>query len=276
MKYTYIQDDFVPTEEASVPVSDRGFRFGDGVFETIRVEYGKLYNIDFHLNRLSKGLNDIRITFNAANLRGVCRSLVKKNKIDRGFVKVYISRGVGSQGYLPTGGLPTLIIETVSGINEPEDWANLFISTQKAGVISTAKTLNSLNYTLALIEAKEKKCDNAILLNDKDKICETAGGNLFWFKRGVLYTPSIKLPLIPGSVRQKVLNLYKGEIEAGGYKLDALKGADELFMTNVNCLVLPIKEVYGDAKTPKFKFKSNEKALKIRKLILDDIKSTLG
>lgn len=272
MKYTYIQDEFVPTEEATIPVSDRGFRFGDGVFETIRVEHGKLYNIDFHLNRLSRGLADLRITFNASNLRGVVRSLVKKNAIDRGFAKIYISRGIGSKGYLPTGGMPTLIIETVSGIPVAPESGSLFVSTHAAGVLASAKTLNSLNYTLALIEAKENDCDNAILLKDEKTVCETAGGNLFWVKDGVLYTPSIKLPIIPGSVRQKVLNLYKGDIEAGEYNIDRLKKADEVFMTNVSCIVMPVSEI----KPLGVKYKSDEKAQKIRKLILDDIKNLLG
>lgn len=272
MKYTYIQDQFVPTEEAKIPTSDRGFRFGDGVFETIRVEYGKLYNVDFHLNRLSKGLMELRIPFNAANLRGVARSLIKKNRIERGFVRIVISRGSGSAGYLPTGSIPTLVIETVDRIGTTPDFIKLFVSSQKAVKIVDAKTLNSLDYTLALLEAEEKKCQNAILISDKEKVCETASGNIFWVKGGILYTPSKKLPMIPGSTRQKVFDLYKGEIREGEYKLTDMERATEVFMTNVNCIVQSVEEI----KPAGYTYKATEKASKIRKLILDDIKNKLG
>lgn len=272
MKYTYIQDEFVPTEEAKIPTSDRGFRFGDGVFETIRIEYGRLYNVDYHLSRLSKGLLELRIPFNVTNLRGIARSLVKKNLIERGFVRISISRGSGSHGYLPTGNIPTIVIETLDRIPVTDDFGTLFVSTQKAQTITQAKTMNALHYTMAMVEAEEAKCDNAILLDDKGRVCETASGNLFWFTKGKLCTPSIKLEMIPGSIRQKIFNLYKGEIIEGEFKMKDLEKADEVFMTNVNVLVLPIQEI----KPVGFKYPSNEKSLKIRKLILDDIKNKLG
>lgn len=272
MKYTYMQDEFVPTEEAKIPTSDRGFRYGDGVFETIRVEYGKLYNVDYHLSRLSKGLLELRIPFNVTNLRGIARSLVKKNKIERGFVRISISRGSGSAGYLPTGSIPTIVIETVDRISVTEEEGKLWVSEQKAQTITQAKTMNALHYTLALVEAEDNKCENAILLDDKGRVCETAAGNIFWLKGKTLYTPSIKLDIIPGSIRQKIFNLYKGDVIEGEFKLDHLKNADEVFMSNVNVLVLPITEIQPAG----YKYKSTDKALKVRKLILDDIKNKLG
>ena len=139
-------------------------------------------------------------------------------------------------------------------------------------MVTQAKTMNSLHYTLAMVEAEENKCDNAIILDEKDKICETASGNIFWFKDKELYTPATSLDMIPGSIRQRVFALYKGKIHEGAYKIDRLKSADEVFMTNVSTLVLPIDEI----KPKNFKYKSNEKSLKIRKMILDDIKSKLG
>jgi branched-chain amino acid aminotransferase len=276
MKYTYFQDQFVPTEEAKVPTSDRGFRFGDGVFETIRVENGKLYNIDYHLNRMTKGLADVRIPLNASNLRGIARSLVKKNKIERGFVRIMVSRGSGSEGYRPKTKHPTVVIETIEGIATQPDSAKIMVTTQKAAAIANAKTMNALHYTLALVEAEENDCDNAILLDDDGYVCESASGNIFWIKDNILYTPSKKLEIIPGSIRQKVIALYKGEVVQGDFKMGRLEAADEAFMTNVNMLVMPISEILPLNGAKGKKFKSIEKSLKIRKLILDDIKSTLG
>jgi len=276
MKYTYFQDQFVPTEEAKVPTSDRGFRFGDGVFETIRVENGKLYNVDFHLNRMTKGLMDVRIPLNASNLRGIARSLVKKNKIDRGFVRIMVSRGSGSEGYKPKAKHPTVVIETIEGIQTQPDSAKIMVTTQKASAIANAKTMNALHYTLALVEAEENECDNAILLDDDGYVCEVASGNIFWIKDNVLYTPSKKLEIIPGSIRQKVISLYKGDVVQGDFKMSRLEAADEAFITNVNLLVMPISEIVALNGAKGKVFKSTEKSQKIKKLILDDIKSTLG
>lgn len=276
MKYTYFQDQFVPTEEAKVPTSDRGFRFGDGVFETIRVENGKLYNVDFHLNRMTKGLMDVRIPLNASNLRGIARSLVKKNKIDRGFVRIMVSRGSGSEGYKPKAKHPTVVIETIEGITTPADSAKVMVTTQKAAAIANAKTMNALHYTLALCEAEDNDCDNAILLDDDGYVCEAASGNIFWIKDNILYTPSKKLEIIHGSIRQKVISLYKGDVVQGDFKMSRLEAADEAFITNVNLLVLPISEILPLNGAKGKVFKSIEKSLKIKKLVLDDIKSTLG
>lgn len=276
MKYTYFQDQFIPSEDAKVPTSDRGFRFGDGVFETIRIENGKLYNVDYHLNRMTKGLMDVRIPLNASNLRGIARSLVKKNKIDQGFVRIIVSRGSGSEGYKPKAKHPTVVIETVEGISTVPDDVSMIVTEQKASAIAQAKTMNALHYTLALVEAEEKKCDNAILLDDDGYVCESASGNLFWIKDKILYTPSKKLELIPGSIRQKVITLYKGETVQGNFKMSRLEAADEAFMTNVNCLVVPISEIVAGNGAKGKKFKSSEKTQKIRKLVLDDIRNTLG
>lgn len=276
MKYTYFQDQFVPTDEAKVPTSDRGFRFGDGVFETIRVENGKLYNVDYHLNRMTKGLMDVRIPLNASNLRGIARSLVKKNKIDRGFVRIIVSRGSGSEGYKPKAKHPTVVIETVEGIHTPPESVKIMVTGQKASAIAHAKTMNALHYTLAMVEAEENDCDNAILLDEDGYVCESASGNLFWLKDGILYTPSKKLELIPGSIRQKVITLFKGEVVQGNFKMSRLLSADEAFMTNVNCLVMPISEVIEANGSKGKKFKSIEKAGKIKKLVLDDIKNSTG
>lgn len=277
MKYTYFQDQFVPTDEAKVPTSDRGFRFGDGVFETIRVENGKLYNVDYHLNRMTKGLMDVRIPLNASNLRGIARSLVKKNQIEQGFVRIIVSRGSGSEGYKPKAVKhPTVVIETVEGINPAPESLKVIVTEQKASAIANAKTMNALHYTLALVEAEEKDSDNAILLDEDGYVCETASGNIFWLKDGVLYTPSKKLEIIPGSIRQKVITLFKGETVQGNFKMSRLEAADEAFMTNVNCLVSPITEIVAGNGAKGKKFKSTEKSLKIKKLVLDDIKNTLG
>ncbi|MBV8939250.1 MAG: aminotransferase class IV, partial [Alphaproteobacteria bacterium] len=100
----YLNDRFVPAGEASVSVQDRGFRFGDGVFETIALRRGEPYQWAFHMQRLEAGLAALRISFNTAPLLGICTELLARNGAESGLLRIAVSRGVGSQGYLPLSG----------------------------------------------------------------------------------------------------------------------------------------------------------------------------
>ena len=80
-----------------------------------------------------------------------------------------------------------------------------------------------------------------MLLDANKNICETASGNIFWVKNGEIFTPSKDLALIPGSIRERVIKLCK--VKQGKFKIDVLKKADEVFMTNVSHLVLPFTEI---------------------------------
>lgn len=258
MKYTYIQGEFVKVDAMKV---GRGFRYGDGVFDTIRVEHGQPYNLEFHLNRLFRAIEVLDIEIDC-DVFDIIEQLLPYNKVVSGFVKVIISRDAESKGYLPLSNNSRVLIETIDGLNEQKPLATYCISKYKAHRVVNAKTLSSLNYVMSLVEATQNKFDNALLLNDAGKICEFASGNIFWMKNGKLYTPSDELPLISGSIRERIFNLYKGELVEGVFDVSELDDAEEIFMTNVNCLVQS--------------FKNPEKSQPIRKLIEDDILATLG
>lgn len=258
MKYSYIQGEFV--EIGALPVG-RGFRYGDGVFETIRVENAQPYNLEFHLNRLFRGCEALHIEIDC-DVFDIIDQLLPYNKVESGFVKVIISRDAESKGYLPLSNKSRVLVETTEGIAEVKQPATYCISEFKAQRVVNAKTLSSLHYVMSLLEATRNKFDNSLLLNDAGKICEFASGNIFWLKGGTLFTPSEELPLISGSIRERVLNLYKGNLVEGEFDVSELHDADEIFMTNVNCLVQS--------------FKKPELSQPIRKLIEDDILSTLG
>lgn len=258
MKYSFIQGEFVETGALLV---GRGFRYGDGVFETIRVENDQPYNLEFHLNRLFRGCEALHIEIDC-DVFDVIEQLLNYNKIGKGFVKVIISRDAESRGYLPLANKSRVLVETTEGIAEVKELGTYCISEFKAQRVINAKTLSSLHYVMSLVEATRNKFDNSLLLNEAGKICEFASGNIFWLKGGKLYTPSEELPLISGSIRERVLNLYRGELVEGEFEVSELHDADEIFMTNVNCLVQS--------------FKNPALSAPIRKLIEDDILATLG
>ncbi len=270
MKFIYIQGDFTNPDEAQVNISDRAFRLGDGVFDTIRIENSKCYNLKFHLARLQLGLNALSIAYDTHTLPALLGQSIMRNNLASGFLRVSVSRGSGSKGYLPSGICkPSLVIEPVEQKPEDKTPKKLFISSYEATQFVAAKTASSLTYIMALIEAQKNGADNALILDGHDHICECASGNIFWFRDGKLHTPERKLPLIPGSVQERIFKLYNGKIIEGRFKLDELYKADEIFMTNINCIVQSFSEIVNNRRA----FSATGKADEIRKLIENDINS---
>ena len=255
----------MPAKDARIGLDNRGFKFGDGVFETIRIHNLKPYNFDFHLNRLNIGLSFLQIHFDAHNLKDDIIALLKKNKLTDGFARIFIHRDSESQGYYPTTNLGSAVIETFTLKMDESKPAKLYISNYSSPCLVKAKLMSSAGYVIAMMEARANACDNALILEDEN-VCETASGNIFWFKDNVLYTPSDELKLIPGSIRERILSLYMGDIAVGKYTLDQLASADEIFMSNVNRLVLPFAALQPLGR--QFKI---EKSLEIKELLENDL-----
>lgn len=247
MDFVCLNHRFVPKVDAFIPINDRGFRFGDGVFETIRVVNHVPYQWEYHLNRLQKGLETLRIPFDTQTLLDSCKTLIAKNQLSEGFLRIAISRGVGSQGYLPTTTTPTLVIETLPLVSPPDKPVELWLSSyQKPSAASLPvhiKTMQGLNSTLARMEAQDNQCFESLLLNQNSQLCEGSSSNIFWVKAGKLYTPSLDAGILPGSMRETVLRLSPLPVEQGLFPLEALQTAEEVFLTNVAWLALPVSSL---------------------------------
>ncbi|MFT6077126.1 MAG: aminodeoxychorismate lyase [Rickettsiales bacterium] len=248
MNYTIINHRLVKSISAKVSVQDRGFRFGDGVFETCLIKNGSIYNWSAHFARLSAGIEAIKINFDESKLLTSCLRLILKNKVKNGILRVAISRGVGSLGYLPKQNIkPTLIIETLKKPTKPKSPIKLMISSyQKPSLGSLPvnfKLMNGLNSTLIKIEAQEKGYFDGIILNDQGQICETSSANIFWIKDDVLFTPDLECGCLAGTIRSKIIDISPLRIEFSKAKTDQLMEADEVFLTNVAIGVLSVDEI---------------------------------
>jgi branched-chain amino acid aminotransferase len=251
--YISINGKILPAKKALISVQDRGFRFGDGVFETCLIKDGVVYNWQAHLTRLEAGLKAIKIIPVFHNtLKGMTDKLIQKNKIKNGYLRISISRGVGSIGYLPIKNIqPTLVIETLPLNPKPlkKNLApiKLFISTiQKPSLKSLPinyKLTQGINSTLAKLEAVENNCFDAIILNEKNQICETSSANIFWVKDDILYTPHQDCGLLLGTIREKILELSPIKTKLVKAKIEDLLDADEVFITNVSLRVLAIDRI---------------------------------
>ncbi|MBL6621668.1 MAG: aminotransferase class IV family protein [Rickettsiales bacterium] len=249
MQYVLINNEYVTEDNAKISIKDRAFRFGDGIFETIKIQKSELKDYNLHYQRLSEGLDAIKINFDISALEKKALLLVKKNKITDGLLRVMITRGEGSMGYLPKKNiLPNLVIEAFKLPNMVNKQYKLLVSNyQKISSNSLpvhCKLMQGLNSTLAKISAYENNYDDALMLNDKKEICETSSANIFFIKKGKVYTPSQDSSILKGVVREKIINSFP--IIEKKINIKKIKKYDLIFITNIALPIRFVKEIYNE------------------------------
>jgi len=241
-KYIYKNQRLILESKATISIHDRGFLFGDGIFETCKIYNGQIYDFSNHIKRLKLGLNNLKINANIENLENNSKNLITKNNVKNGILKIFISRGSGSLGYLPTNETkPTIIIQTLKQRPKPQ-FINIGISQYKINQQNFGKTLNALTYILSKIEAVENKMFDNLLLNEKNEVAETSSANIFWIKNNQIYTTPLSSGIVAGTKRQKLLEISPFKIKEKPAKPDELLNADEIFLTNSSHLILEVDE----------------------------------
>tara|TARA_B100000768_G_scaffold170537_1_gene177028 strand:- start:1576 stop:2427 length:852 start_codon:yes stop_codon:yes gene_type:complete len=225
----------------------RGFNFGDGLFETIKVFNGMSICLDAHFNRISSGLEVLKIkqnySFNQNSLeRYINELLLYKNIKYGGKVKVYIFRaGLGT--YKPETNQMSFVIEAMDleqnkyVLNKKGFLVDIYNEYQKTvNQLSFFKTSNSLLYVLAAVTASENNLDDLFIVNEKSEIIESSNSNIFFFKEDVLLTPPLNSGCIEGVMRLEVIRAARdlgiNVLESNIYKED-LEKSREIFLTNV-------------------------------------------
>jgi branched-subunit amino acid aminotransferase/4-amino-4-deoxychorismate lyase len=248
MNYVIFNGKLLDERDVHISPRDRGFRYGDGVFDTLLVHGGRLYQWQFHLNRLVCGLAAVRIEFDVSILSSMCHELLVANNCEVGLLRIQITRGIGGRGYLPEArNFPTLLIETLEIPSSPAApislWQSDYCKVSPAALPVKFKICQGLNSTLARMEAEDNGCFDALLLNDAGQICETSSANVFWLKDDVLYTPMLGCGVLDGSVRSAVIRLSPYKICEIATNLNDFAGADAVFITNVAHKILAVNHL---------------------------------
>lgn len=214
----FLNGKFVPEEKAVVSVFDRGFLYGDGLFETILILNGKPFRWPQHLQRFRQGAAflKIKLPFTPNKLLAFAHVLIAKNKMPNALLRLSLSRGVGLPGYLPkNANQPTLVmsLRPAPKINQaiPSPW-NIILSSFRLAArdpLAHYKTANKLPQALARAEAAAAGADEALLVNTDGFVVEGAGSNLFWLKRGVICTPQLAAGILPGVTRAIVFEIAR-------------------------------------------------------------------
>ena len=233
---------------ARIDYQDRGFRYGDGVFETIRVAGSRPYRLGYHLSRLTASLDMLGIPAPRWDIGTTVIDLIHRNRQQRGTVRVWVTRGLGGRGFRPpVDPRSTLIVATDSHAHRPVAPVRLWVS-QHAWPVPVAlatggKLLAGLAGTLAQREAALNGCDETLLLDSDDSIREGAASNIFWVRDDTLYTPGRECAIVLGTIRDRIIALTNLVVREARYGLTELEGADEVFITNTGVLVASVVEV---------------------------------
>lgn len=275
MTHIILNGQWMTRDAATVSCADRGFRFGDGVFETVAIHDGAPYQWPLHHARLIEGLEVLKIPAYHHDFKYDIDTMLTKLHVANGFIRISVSRGVGSIGYRPLPNItPTIVVEFIPRILNPLSSARLWLSTYHKPAPSAfpvgLKTAQGLNSTLALLEADEHECDEALLLSHDGDLCEAASGNLFWFSDRTLYTPSLTTGCLNGTTRSAILRLSPYPIQETIASMDVLSHAECVFLTNCNWLVLAV-----DSLTPNgWSWPSDHPVIvELKSLIENDIKN---
>lgn len=246
-------------DAAAVSPLDRGFLYGDSVYETIRTYAGRPFLLKPHLARLRQSAERLGIRYEAAPVdpeREIARTLDEAGN-EESAIRIVVSRGVGPIGYDPEPlGPPTVVVYVRpcpalpdSFRREGVDIAIVRVTRNPATALDPAiKSSNLLNNLLAWQEARRLGAYEPILLNTEGKLAEGASSNLFLAREGRLRTPPLEAGILEGITRDFVLALARRDgLPASEEPLgpEDLRGADEAFLTSTLKGILPIRRCDG-------------------------------
>ena len=235
--WVYLNDQFVEDDQARVSVFDRGFLFGDGVFETIRVYDSRLLFLNRHLQRLRQSCEWLGLSLPSSqpNWETLLQKLIERNNLSHSMIRIVV-----------------IFPRPIPQLTEDEKKCGVSLTIGETrrqpscALPSQVKSLNYLNNILAKQEARTAQTFDGLLLNTEGFLAEATTSNFFFVKDEQLCTPSLQCGILPGITREIVLGLVKKEgigLQEGTFRPEDLWGANEAFLTNAGFGVLPVNTI---------------------------------
>jgi branched-chain amino acid aminotransferase len=255
----FLDGKFCNERDAKVSVFDHGLLYGDGIFEGIRAYNGRVFKLNEHIDRLFCSAKAILLEIPMAHseLMKATVETCRKNKLREGYIRLIVTRGVGTLGLNPrTCKNPSvIIIADKIQLYPPEYYQRgldiITVPTTRnlhSALNPAIKSLNYLNNILAKIEANNGGCEEAVMLNAEGFVAECTGDNLFIVKNGELFTPPLSAGALYGITRQTVIELAKlasMKVSEPNLTRYDLFNADECFLTGTGAEIVPVVKIDG-------------------------------
>jgi D-amino acid aminotransferase len=253
MMKVFLNDKLVDAKKASVSVSDGGFLYGAGLFETMRGCNGVVFRLSDHLARLLTSAKALSMEhgFDEASLTDAVYKVLEANELNDARVRLTLSAGSVS----PSGDKPTATLLVSAGQFQAYPAAYY-----KKGVLAVLcpfrqnisdptcghKVTSYFSRMIALRQAHEKRAAEAIWFTTDGRLAEGCVSNVFLVKDGRLLTPKAQTPVLPGVARKTVIELaaeHAINVDEKDLTIDDMLGADEVFLTNVIMQVMPVAAI---------------------------------
>ena len=231
--------------EPVITITNRGLRYGDGIFETMKLKNGTLILADEHFARLWKGMQQLQFSvpklWSPEKLEEETRALAAKNKLTSARIRVTVIRGNGGI-YDAVNNIPNYIIETTAlpegsgAINTNGIQLCIYKDAVKTiDSFSNLKHNNCLPYFMGGMYAKSQQCNDALVLNSRGNICEATIANIFIIKDGIVSTPALSEGCIAGVTRKWLIEKIREQgftVHETAITVDDAMDADEVFLSN--------------------------------------------
>ncbi len=242
----------VAPDAPALPPTERGYTYGDGLFETLPVIAGRLLEPERHIARLIASARALGLPVpDATILERAIESTMHDAGPDVGIVRVTWSRGGGGRGYAPPlpgeGATPRLVVAAYPAPPAPPG-AGLHLASVRGvtpGELAGHKTLSAIHYVVAADRARAAGADDALLIDARGRVLETTVANVFAVLAGRVTTAPSTLPLFPGIGRARAIAAASAAEQA--FDLAALSRADEAFAVSAVRGIVPIVSVDGRA-----------------------------
>lgn len=259
MTIAYLNGDYMPLEEARISPLDRGFLFGDGIYEVIPSYDGKMVGFDPHIKRMQDGLDaiEIKLGWSDEQWRALCSSLMEKNGNGNLGIYLHVTRGADKKRHhaYPEGITPTVFAYAFE-IQPPPipDRDEIVPYTCATGHDMrwdrcNIKSISLLGNVMHYQQGHSKGDGEILLYNDNNELTECGACNAYIVKNGVVATPLLDNQILPGITRQLLLGVLRADgripVEERVITMDEVWDADEIWISSSSKEVVPVVKLDG-------------------------------
>ena len=248
----YLNGKFLPIEEATVPIEDRGYQFGDAVYEFIASYNGRMFRVNEHLARLQRSMDALEFPkVSIKEVEAALTELFNQAGFDRAGIYIQISRGVAPRNHPFPADSNVQVIMTIRDLKEIpdellENGATVITLKDFRWGRCDIKTVQLLPNAMAKQKALDAGAYDCIFVSDRGIVREGTSSNAFIISGGVAITHPLTPNILPGVTRSTLIDICARKdiaVEERFYSIDELYAADEVFLTGTTTEVLPIVRV---------------------------------
>ena len=259
MSIVFLNNEFMPMEEAKISPMDRGFLFGDGIYEVIPSYNGKLVGFGPHIARMQEGMSliGIKLDWSESKWREIVEQLIEKNGSANLGIYLHVSRGTDSKRFhaypedveptvyafafeIPEANVADKALAKTYKVNSTED-----LRWKRCHIKSTALLGNVMHFQHGFADG----CNETLLFNSNNELTEASACNAYIVKDGVIATPPLDNQILPGITRLILLDILAKDgslkVEERIVTMDEVENADEIWLTSSSKEIAPVVEFNG-------------------------------